>query len=221
MIIKPEDLKQNGYELFDKLDHKELIPFVKKYLNRWTLTSVLYYSLNIGLFIIALLLFIDNFQHGHLKIFDWLFWYFIGFTISFLLIPLHEYIHVVAYRSQGARNTSYDANLKKFYFMALADRFVTSRKEFKIIALAPFTVISIILILIIPFSGYNFTLTILGILFSHTAMCSGDFGLLSYFEIYKSKEIVTYDEVDNKISYFFGREIQVKPATAKLTKASK
>ncbi len=219
MIIKPEELKQNGYELFDKLDHKELIPFVKKYLNKWTLTSVLYYSLNIGLFIIALLLFIDNFKHGHLKIFDWLFWYFIGFTISFLLIPLHEYIHVVAYRSQGARNTSYDANLKKFYFMALADRFVTSRKEFKIIALAPFTVISIILILIIPFSGYNFTLTILGILLSHTAMCSGDFGLLSYFEIYKSKEIVTYDEVDNKISYFFGREIQVKPATAKTNKS--
>ncbi|MCE1168816.1 MAG: DUF3267 domain-containing protein [Sphingobacteriia bacterium] len=206
MIIKPEELKQNGYELLDKLDHKELIPFVKKYLNKWTLTSILYYGLNIVLFVIAIILFIDNAKHGDLKIFDWLFWYFIGFTISFLLIPLHEYIHVVAYRSQGARNTSYDANLKKFYFMALADRFVTSRKEFKVIALAPFTIISIILILLISFSSYNFTLTILGILLSHTAMCSGDFGLLSYFEIYKSKEIVTYDEVDNKVSYFWGRE---------------
>ncbi len=29
MIIKPEELKQNGYELLDKLDHKELIPFAK------------------------------------------------------------------------------------------------------------------------------------------------------------------------------------------------
>ena len=50
MIIKPEELKQNGYELLDKLDHKELIPFVKKYLNRWTLTSILYYGLNLVTF---------------------------------------------------------------------------------------------------------------------------------------------------------------------------
>jgi hypothetical protein len=36
-------------------------------------------------------------------------------------------------------------------------------------------------------------------------MCSGDFGILSYFELHKDKEVVTYDDIENKISYFYGR----------------
>jgi len=59
-------------------------------------------------------------------------------AIAFALIPSHEYIHVLAYKSKGAKNTSCDANLKKFYFMAIAYRFVANKKEFQIVALAPF-----------------------------------------------------------------------------------
>lgn len=36
-------------------------------------------------------------------------------------------------------------------------------------------------------------------------MCSGDFGLLSYFEYHKNKHVVTYDDVENQISYFYGK----------------
>jgi hypothetical protein len=41
-------------------------------------------------------------------------------------------------------------------------------------------------------------LTILGILLCHTAMCSGDFALLCFFEFHSDKEVVTYDNVEEK-----------------------
>lgn len=45
----------------------------------------------------------------------------------------------------------------------------------------------------------------MGVLLAHTAMCSGDFGLLSYFEFNKEKNVVSYDDVENKISYFYAK----------------
>ena len=90
--------------------------------------------------------------------------------------------------------------------MALADKFVANRKEFTIVALAPFIVISVTLLILFFIVSNIWTLTIAGILLSHTAMCSGDFGLLSYFECHKNKQVVTYDDVANKITYFYGKE---------------
>ncbi len=110
-----------------------------------------------------------------------------GILIALALLPIHEYVHVLAYKSQGAQNTSYDANLKKFYFMALADKFVANKKEFEVVALAPFLTISITLLLVSFFVNSNWVLTTISALFAHTAMCSGDFGLLSYFEFQADK----------------------------------
>jgi hypothetical protein len=152
-------------------------------------------------------LFVTNIQQGLLTNLNWAYHYFIGFSIAFLLVPLHEYIHVLAYKSQGAKNTSYDSNIKKFFFMALADKFVASKNEFRIVALAPFVSITSILLLMLTISSYSWTLTILGILLCHTAMSSGDFALLSYLEFHRDKEIVTYDNVGEKTSYFYGRTI--------------
>ena len=89
--------------------------------------------------------------------------------------------------------------------MALADKFVANKKEFEFVALAPFTIITASLIGLIFIADASWTLTLSSVLLAHTAMCSGDFGLLSYFEFNKEKQTVTYDDVENKISYFYGR----------------
>jgi hypothetical protein len=123
----------------------------------------------------------------------------------FLLIPIHEYIHVLAYKSQGALHTSYDSNWKKFYFMALADKFVANKHEFSIVALAPFVVITTMLGLALFWVEGLWSFTIIGTLIMHTAASSGDFGILSYFYFHKDKDIITYDDVGNKISYFYGK----------------
>ena len=95
--------------------------------------------------------------------------------------------------------------------MALADKFVASKKEFEVVALAPFIIITTTLIIFIFAVSSNWTLTIIGVLLTHTAMCSGDFGMLSYFEYIKDKEVASYDDTENKISYFYGLTNERKP----------
>ncbi len=205
MKIRPEELTNKGYTLLDNLGHKEIIPFVRTYLKKRTPISLFYTISNILIAGIIVFWFWKNYGTDNFDLGKSFTHFSYGLAIAFGLIPIHEYIHVLAYKSQGAENTSYDANLKKFYFMAIADKFVANKKEFQIVALAPFVVISTILMLLLFFAGQLWTFTILGVLMTHTAFSSGDFGILSYFDYHKDKDIVTYDDKENSISYFYGR----------------
>ena len=205
MKIIPEELSENGYVLIDSLGHKELVSFIQIYMKKRTRYSILFYLCNIFVFGLAGYFFIEGYNLSEYSFGDRFTHFSIGLAIALALLPLHEYIHVLAYKSQGATKTSYDANLKKFYFMALADKFVVNKKEFEVVDLAPFLTITTILTVLFFVTNSNWTLTIVGTLLAHTAMCSGDFGLLSYFEYHKTKQVVTYDDVENKISYFYGQ----------------
>lgn len=205
MKLQPAELAENGYVLLDKLGHQELIPFVRIYLQKKTPISRFYTCSNIVMAAAIVLWFWKNNGTGNFSVGDGITHLSYGLAIAFGLIPIHEFIHVLAYRSQGALNTSYDANWKKFYFMALADKFVANKKEFRVVALAPFVVISTVLIVLLFFVSQLWTFTVLGVLLTHTAFSSGDFGLLSYFDFHKEKDIVTYDDKENGISYFYGR----------------
>lgn len=205
MDIKPEDLEANDYVLMEKLEHMELIPFVRLYMSKWTRFGIIYTICNLLVFAATGYFLIHFYKIGVYTMEDGLIHLFYGFAIAFLLLPVHEFIHVLAYKSQGALHTSYDANLKKFYFLAVADKFVASKKEFRIVALAPIVVISTVMLILLFFTGPLWTMAILGTLLVHTAFCSGDFGMLSYFDFHKDKVIVTYDDKAGKVSYFYGR----------------
>ena len=210
MKIGPQELTENGYVLLDKLEHKELAPFILTYMKKWTKYSVFYYITNFIFFGLVGYFFVQGYNLPNYSFGDRFTHFSYGLALAFTLIPLHEYIHILAYKSQGATNTSFNANLKKFYFMALADKFVANKKEFEIAALAPFIIITTTLIICLLVANTNWTLTISSVLLAHTAMCSGDFGLISYFEFNKEKQIVTYDDVENKISYFYGQTSEIK-----------
>jgi hypothetical protein len=205
MKIRPNEITENGYVLMDKLGHKELVPFIQMYIKKRTKYSILYYLSNLLIAALAGYLFMKGVKKADFDLGNLLTHFCYGLAIAFALIPLHEYIHVLAYKSRGATNTSYDVNLKKFYFLALADKFVANKKEFEIVALAPFVTITTVLIALLFLVNFVWTFTIVGVLLTHTAMCSGDFSLLSYFEFHKDKEIVTYDDKENGISYFYGK----------------
>lgn len=210
MKIRPEELSERGYVLLDALGHKELVPFISTYMKKRTKYSLIYYLSNFIVFGFVGFFFVKGFDLPNYS-FSGRFTHFsYGLAIAFALLPLHEYIHVLAYKSQGATNTSYDANLKKFYFMALADKFVANKKEFEVVALAPFIIISTTLTFVLIFVDPEWALTVASVLLAHTAMCSGDFGLLSYFEFHKEKQLVTYDDVENQISYFYGQTNEKK-----------
>ncbi len=204
MTLKPDELP-NQYTLLDQLEHNELVPFIRTYLRKRNRYSLLYYFCNLLAFGWAGYFLVSGYGQESYNLGDRFSYFAYGLAIAFALVPVHECIHVLAYRSQGARNTSYDVNLKKFYFMALADKFVADRKEFSVVALAPFVTITAILIILFFVAGTNWQLTVIGVFLAHTAMCSGDFGLLSYFEFHREKEVVTYDDVESRRSFFYAR----------------
>jgi len=206
MKLKPEELQENGYLLLDHLNHQELVPFIQTYIRKWTKFSVIYYCFNLMISGITGYLLVADFNSENYSFAAKFTSLSYGLILAFLLLPLHEYIHVLAYKLNGAINTSYDANIKKFYFMALADKFVANKREFQIVALAPFLIISSILIACVFLVNGDWKLTIMTTLLAHTAMCSGDFGLLSYFDYHRNMDIVTYDVVEGNISYFYGRQ---------------
>ncbi len=205
MNIKPEELISLGYKPLDELPHDELVPFIQKWMKKPTLFSRLYYLFNFMALGLALWLLLQNAREPSYSFGDRFMWFGIGLAISFALVPLHEYLHVLAYKWQGASSTSYDANLRKFFFLALADRFVANRKEFVRVALLPFISITLLALLLIYFTDLNTQVMISGTLLAHTAMCSGDFGLLSYFAFHSDKEVVTYDDLEQKTTWFYKR----------------
>lgn len=205
MKIKPEELDAAGYVLIDELPHQDLVPFLKRYLKAKTTVVRLYNQLSAAMLALIIgYMAWAYFQHGA-KITQGLIQVSYGASISFLLIPIHEVLHGLAYRYLGAPKTSYMMNLKKFYFAALADKFVCSAKEFRIVALAPFTVITCLCLVLALWLPYAWSLTVLSTMLTHSLFCSGDFGLLSYLEAHKDSEIVTYDDLSSNSSYFFKR----------------
>ena len=206
MKINPRELTEQGYVLKEELDHQELMSFIQKCFKEKTIISGLYNWINLGFLFCLLALFLYNCIEQKEPLGDGILCLAYGIAIAFLLIPLHEYIHVLAYRYVGAKDTSYDYNLKQFYFMAIADKFVISYEEFKIVALAPFLAVFLLGILMLPFISIAWWYFPLGMVLTHSAFCSGDFGLLNYFEQHKDQELVSYDDKTNKLSYFFVKE---------------
>jgi hypothetical protein len=205
MNIHPDELARNGYIEIERLHIKELVPFIRRYIRKRTRFSVIYNLSNVICFALAGYFFAVGYNLPDYSLSVRFTHFCYGLALALALLPLHEYIHVLAYKSQGATNTSYAANLKKFYFMALADKFVANRKEFTIVALAPFVCISLLLLALMFILPSAFQIMAAAALLMHTAMCSGDFGLLSFFDFHRHQDIVTYDDVESGVSFFYGK----------------
>ena len=126
---------------------------------------------------------------------------FIVFPV--LMIPVHEFMHVVPFFLTGAKRIRVGADLKQYIFYVTAHRHVISARQFRFVALIPFLVISaalIILILYLP-GLWKWSLSVL--LFVHATMCAGDFALLNFYYINRHRKIYTWDDADEKMAYFY------------------
>jgi hypothetical protein len=203
MKISAEELEENGYKLADKLEFAELMPFLTPYLKKGNLAMVGFVFSNFLCVAASAFYFILNIKSHAVEIGSAAGYYFLGFVLAFGLIPLHEYLHALAYKAVGAKNVAYDVNLKKMIFLTIAHKFVATKKEFTFVALVPFVFISALLLGLLPLANLNWQFTILGALFMHTSCCIGDFGLLSYFLANKNRQLVTYDNKELKVSFFY------------------
>lgn len=202
-VLKPEDLPALGFRLVDKLSHDDLIFFVLRNIRRkgffiklWVVASMVN---------VTLLLVVAAFHllSGEISFITLAKAFLLAMLLLFMLIPLHEWLHALAYRWAGAKKVSYQVNWKKLYVAALADRFVISREPFYAVGLAPFIVISIFMLVAIfainPFWQVSVLLTLL----LHTLSCVGDFAMINYMQLRPETEVVTYDEVEKEHTYFW------------------
>jgi len=201
-----EQLQQDpSYNLLLMLPHDDLLPFLQEQLTGRTLTIRYYILLNVlivaGMAVIAVM----DIRSG---VIDWD-EIFKGFGLGTLLvftvlIALHEGIHGVAYKLAGAPRVSFGVSWRKFYFYAVADKFIVSHKAFLLIALAPFVVISTGAIIGLFYTEDTLKWVFMGILLIHTGACAGDFAMLAFYEKHRHLgKILTFDDVAKKMSYFY------------------
>jgi len=205
MRIDPKDLESSGYVLMDQLDHQQLILFVREYLRKATGAAMAYTAINLLILAFVVVLFWMEIESGRGTVGELFTRLAYGMAIAFALVPIHELIHGIAYKGLGAPRTSYAMNLPKFYFLAMADRFVANRREFRIVALAPFMTITLVGAVVFAMADLPVRFMVLGMVMTHTAFCSGDFGLLSYFEYHAHRDPVTYDDRASGLTFFYGR----------------
>ena len=203
MAFRVEDLEdQSRYRQILAVPYSELIEFVLDYIRRKTGLMIFFWSVCILFLGIALTVRINI--AGYFPLRNILLHSSLGFIVFPLLcIPVHEALHIVPFFFIGARRIKIGIDLKQYMFYVTAHRHVASSVQFRFIALVPFILINIaLLIAIFVLPGlWKWSLSLL--LFVHTTMCAGDFALLNFLWINRKKKLYTWDDADQKMAYFY------------------
>lgn len=199
------------YEKILELDFGEMIPFVLTHIKKKSIVSFLYAGANLGLFVYILYFLIKGLTVGDIT------WSLIFrqsitgiFAGSFLIIPVHELIHGLAYRILGARKIRFGADMQQLIFYVTVDRYPVSRRELYLLAMLPFLVINLAAMLVLFLWAPHLILFVSFLLLSHNVMCIGDFAVINYVYHIPGK-VYSYDVVSEKKSYFFNQKVRGDP----------
>jgi hypothetical protein len=203
MSVKAEELLDQGrFRLVLSVPFNELIDFVLGYLKRKTGLMVFFWAANL-FFLLAALSFRIQLA-GHFPIKSILLHSVLGFLVfPILIIPVHELIHVITFLFTGAKRIRVGMDLSQYIFYVTAHRHVVTPGKFRLVALTPFIVISLTMLALILTMPGLWKWSLSSFLFVHTTMCAGDFALLNFFSINRSKKILTYDDAEEKVTYFY------------------
>ncbi len=203
MSLKVEDLEdQCKYRQILKVPYDELVTFVLDYIRRRSGLMVFFWSSCIFFLGIAIVVRFNISGYFLLKnIFMHSFLGFIVFPI--LYIPLHELMHVIPYYLTGARKIRIGMDLKQYMFYVSAHKHVATPCQFRVVALIPFVVTSIILLILVLYLPGLWKWSFSLLLFVHATMCAGDFAMLNFYSLHRGKKIYTWDDADLKIAYFY------------------
>lgn len=203
MSYSVEDLEdQKRFRLILAISYRDLLQFVLNYLKKRS--SLTFFFWFICVIFMSAAVFIRVRISGYYTVPHIIFHSFLG-AVAFpiIIIPLHEFLHIIPYFLSGAKNIRVGMDLKQYLFYVSAHRHVASPKQFRIVALVPLIVISLAAIagiILIP-GLWKWSLSLF--LFAHTTMCAGDIALLNLYWLNKKKEIYTWDDMDKKEAYFY------------------
>ena len=190
-----------------ELDFNDMIPFVLSNIKRRGIISFFYALVNIGSLVAIVLFLVLELAESHLSWISILKQFAAGvFTGSILVIPVHEFLHGMAFWILGSKKITYGADMQQLIFFVTADRFPVSGRELLFLAKTPFLVINTITIIIVMVWLPQMILFSAFFLISHNLMCIGDFAMVNYV-LLQGKKIYTFDEVLGKKSYFYEKMV--------------
>jgi hypothetical protein len=203
MAITVEDLNdQVKYRQVLVLSYDNLIPFVLGYLKKKSLLTLSYYFITIVFMGITIRVAINI--GGYFPLAEMILHSALGLIfLPVLCIPVHELLHIIPYYLGGAKKIRIGMDLRQFIFYVTAHKHVASPVLFRIVAIAPFLIFSIVLLLLIFILPGLWKWSLSLFLFVHTTMCAGDFALLNFYFINRNRKIYTWDDADQKIAYFY------------------
>jgi hypothetical protein len=203
MALKVEDFDdQSRFRQIQTIPYSDLVSFVLDYLRRNSWLMIFFWSVCIIFAGIALTVRINI--AGYFPMKNILFHSLLGFIVfPVLMIPVHEFMHVIPFWITGAKRIRVGADLRPYIFYVTAHRHVIRAGQFRFVALIPFVLISVALfILILYLPGlWKWSFSIL--LFVHSTMCAGDFAMLNFYHINRHRKIYTWDDADEKMAYFY------------------
>jgi hypothetical protein len=203
MALMVEDLEdQKIFRLFLTISYQNLIQFVFEFAKKRSALTLIYWST--GLIFLCITVNVRINVAGNFPSSQILFHSLIGLIIiPVLCIPVHEFLHIIPYYLSGAKNIRIGMDLKQYLFYVTAHRYVASPVQFRIVAITPFIVISLVLLLLVFLVPGLWKWSLSVFLFVHTTMCAGDFALLNFYFLNRDKKIYTWDDVDKKEAYFY------------------
>ncbi len=192
-----------AFHLVYELGFQDMVPFVLTQIKRRGIFSWLYAAVNLAMLAFIILFSLKGLLDHSLGWKSLLFQTVLGAVAgSILVIPFHELIHGLTYRILGARKIIFGADLKQFIFFVTANRHPVSGSEVYLLALSPFVIINLVSVAATITLSPRWALCTGAFLLCHNIMCIGDFAI-SNFVSKASGRVYTYDEPENKMSYFF------------------
>lgn len=198
-----EQLTAQGYELTAKFTFKEMLEPVREgFSTRNAFTRSFGWAIAI-LFTIITALGTYYMVSKQLFFWDLLRNFCWGILLTFVLIPLHEWIHGLAFRHFGAKDVRYGVIWRYLMFYAVSHLQVLGARQYFYIGLAPFVLITAAGLIVLPFCDPARQAIVMGVLCFHALCCIGDFGLCAYFSKYIDRQPLTFDDADTGTSYIY------------------
>ncbi len=193
-----------AYSQVEVLAYENVIPFVFKNIKQFNLSTAVFYISNIIFFVFLLLHILNSFFTGDYSLGDLFLSGLVGFIVfPILLIPLHEFLHAVAYKIIGAPRIRIGMSLSQYVFYVAADKFVAGFFEMIFVAIVPFVLISALFVYLFMVVDSGISTALLMSLFAHGTMCIGDFAVLSFFIENGRSKLITFDLYEEKKAYFY------------------
>jgi hypothetical protein len=203
MLLTTEDLNdQSRFRQINAIPYSDLVSFVLDYLRRSSAVMIFFWSACIITAGIALNVRLDI--AGYFPFRNILLHSLLGYIVfPILIIPVHEFMHVIPFWLTGAKKIRAGADLRQYIFYVTAHRHVMNAGQFRLVALIPFITLSVTLVALVLFLPGLWKWSMSALLFVHTTMCAGDFAMMNFLYLNRHRKIYTWDDADEKMAYFY------------------